>query len=221
MQAGDRLDFIKPFSGTEHQSDDDGNHVDENDLLVLATFMKRFINDRPENIKSFEILEPFGIITVFESSYKLDMPDDSCLHIVVFGTQTEIGLLRFGISVNEHLPNGAHNGGYSYIYDDEGFLRSYAPAEDAGKTSEDDITGFMMISDMYEFQDALQEQQMSEDIEVQEHARMVQQVMTDELQFDDIMQAAGFDRQPPYPGELEKLRELIWDAKPFPLHLND
>ena len=64
----------------------------------------------------------------------------------------------------------------------------------------------------------LAEAKRSDDFEEREHAEAAQKRIDEELAFDEIAESMGVDNQRPYPGELEQLRTLIWDARPFPLH---
>lgn len=220
MQAGDTLDFIRPFTGIE-QREDECDKISEADLYVMMQLLNRFINDRAENVHSFAVLEPFGLVTVFEGSYRLDMPDDSYLHVAVYGTQNDDGIIEFGVSVNEHLADGMYNGGHSYLYDFNGLSRSTSAPDLSEELDEEDremLRRHYMLSDHYAEREILAEAKRSDDFEVREHAEAAQKRIDEELAFDEIAESMGVDNQRPYPGELEQLRTLIWDARPFPLH---
>lgn len=224
MQAGDKLNFIKPFEGQQQELDVSSVEVSEEDVAVLASFLKHFINDRPDNTHSFDILESSGFVKIFESSYKLDMADGSYLHIVVHGSIVDDGISEFGVSVIEHLNDGIYNGGYTYTYNAEGLVRSRAMTDDVDPEAESDPDMdirklHFTVSDLYATREELHEMKFSDDPELRAHAEEAQAQLEAEMQFDEMMQAQGFDSQPPFPGELDSLRELIWNAKPFPLHV--
>lgn len=222
MQAGETLHFIRPFDGVERPDVQQGV-ISPEDKIVLSLILKRFINDHVDNVHSFEVLEPSGIVTVFESSYRLDMLDQSYLHIAVFGTQDDGGLINFGVSVSEHLSDGSYNGGHSYIYDKDGLSRSTSLPDFSNEWDEEaealSKTHFM-FSDVYAHGEYLAEAHLSEDADTRAHAETSARLFQEELAFDELVKASGFDSQPPYEGEMETLRQLIWDARPFPLHLN-
>lgn len=225
MQAGDQLNFIEPFSGEPQHSLAESEKISLEDLATLNVVLKRFITDNKENVHSFDVLESYGMVSIDEASYKLEMPDGSYLHVLVFVTKFDQGIIEFGISVMEHLDDAVFNGGYTYIYDaDEGLIRSKALKDDPGTYDEDDDDIRKLhftISDLYENREELYDMEQSEDPDVVAHALEARAQLGSEIQFDELMQAQGMDSQPPHPGELEKLRELIWDAEPFPLHLQD
>lgn len=221
MQAGDTLDFILPFNGLEKEQNE-LEQVSEEDMTVLTLILRRFINEQGENVHSFVTLEPFGLVTVFEASYRIDMEDQSYLHVVVHGSQTDEGFLEFGVSINEHLPDSTYNGGHSYMYDQNGLRRSTSMPDLSGELSEEDrelLRTHYMVSDFYADRELLAEAKRSEDTEDREHAEQIQTMLESELTFDAMSEAAGFDNQPPYPGEMQRVQELIWNARPFPLHL--
>lgn len=219
MQAGETLKFITPFSEAERPQDVSDKVPDE-DVAILSLILKRFINEQQENVNAFEVLEPYGFVTVFEASYRLDMEDESYLHIAVFGTQNDDGLLSFGATVNEHLSDGSYNGGHSYIYDAKGLHRSTSSPDlsDDSEEGKEYLKTHFMLSDFYAHRDMIEEARLSDDLDDREHAEQEQRRIDDELAFDEITEMSGFDNQPPYPGEMEKLQALIWNARPFPLH---
>lgn len=225
MQAGDSLNFIEPFLGAERVDGASEEKISKEDLAILAQIKEQYIDRQQENVHSFEVFESYGFLTVFEASYRLDMPDGSYLHIVVFGSQVEDGVLDFGISLNEHLVDGVYNGGYVYMYDDEGFVRSTSRADEEpeldedGEMSDDHRKLHFMVSDLYESRDALNELKFSDDPELREHAERAEERLAAELEFDEVMKASGFDSCPPPPGELAQVLTLIQDADPFPLHI--
>jgi hypothetical protein len=159
MQAGETLNFIQPFSDLERPRDPSDTSAEE-DMMVMSLFLKHFINDQAENVHSFATLEPFGLVTVFEASYRLDMEDESYLHIAVFGTQSDEGLIDFGITVNEHLRGGVYNGGHSYLYGEKGVYRSTLMpdlSDEASSDSDEQRTTHYMFSDFYEHREMLAE----------------------------------------------------------------
>ncbi len=220
MQAGETLNFIQPFNGFEQQ-DDDAERVSEKDVEILVLILRRFVNEQQDNVHSFPIFEDDDFITVFESSYRLDMSDGSHLHIVVYGSQNDEGMIDFGVSVNEHLDDGSYNGGHSYLYDRNGLKRSTAVPDLSEEIDEEDrelLRRYFMPSDHYaEIQYVMNELQ-SDDPERRLHAEQMKRQLDEVGQFEELAEMSGFDGQPPYPGEMEKVLELISSARPFPLH---
>lgn len=169
MQAGDRLNFIQPFDPLETEKSSNDAEKERN-VVVFSLILKRLVFDRPELVQSFEVLEESGFVTVFEASYRLDLPDGSHLHIVAFGHQDEAGLLDAGLSVNEHFADGKYNGGYLYEYTADGLRRSTnhpdAASDDEEDFDEPGMSDYFSIADIYQSRDQLEEAILSDDMEV-------------------------------------------------------
>ena len=150
------------------------------------------------------------------------MQDGSYVHILFHGSRTEKGLLDFGISLNEHLDDGTYNGGYAYTCTPDGIRRSTSAPDDETEDASDELSKtHFTISDLYHGRDELYSMLLSDDEELKAAAEEQKRLLDQEIQFDEIVHASGYDFLPPYPGELEKVRDLVWNAEPFPLHLND
>lgn len=221
MQAGDQLHFIKPFEGTETKLGDDAEFLSEDDAATLAILHHRFVSRNPENVHEFPVVEDAGLISMFESSYKLNMPDESYLHVLTFGSYDENGLLDINIAINEHLANGMLNGGFMYTcLPGEGLTRTRIHADRADDLDDNYADPWhFTISSYYELQDEYKELQTSDNPERQQVGKQIEEELHSSDQFREIMKVAGYDDLPPYPGELDQVLQLVWDAEPFPLHL--
>ena len=157
-------------------------------------------------------------MTVFEASYRLDMPDGSYLHILGFGHRDDEGLLDAGVSVIEHTDDGIYNGGYVYTCGPDGVRRTTAPPdrEDSGMDEDDRRMHFSVI-DLYRQRSQLEELEQSEDITEVMAAIEIRAHLDDDILMGRLAAEMGVDDCPPHQGELEQLAVLINDAYYFPL----
>ena len=221
MQAGDTLIFIEPFDPSRKSMDRLSDPVDDDDVRILTEIVWWFIKKRPQYVHTFQVSEAVGVLSMSEASYRIDMPDESYLHIAVFTTEDKGHTLEIGVSLGEHSKNGTFCGGYTYLYDAEGVHRSTVPIDSYTVDDDEDdpvINQHFMVSDLFSSRSDLLELRFSDDQDVRQHGESAAQLIEEELEFDTLATEMGIDNQPPYPGELEKVQALIWDAKPFPLH---
>ena len=217
MQAGDRLDFIRPFDVFVPKGDMSEDER-QAQIMAFATIMRQLVFDHPDRATDFQVLEESGFVTVFEASYRLDMPDGSYLHIVGFGHQDDEGLLDAGVSVIEHTDDGVYNGGYVYTLTPDGIRRSRAAKDsDDCDMSDEDRRMHFSVADLYRGRDELEELEQSEDIDQVMAAIALRAELDDSVMMNQLAADMGADDQPPYEGELEQLANLIKDAYYFPL----
>lgn len=217
MQAGDRLGFIKPFDALGQKAEQ-AKSEREGQIAVFGAIMRRLVFDRPDLASSIEVLEETGFVTVFEASYRVDMPDQSYLHILAYGHQDDEGLLDAGVSVVEHLDDGTYNGGYMYTYDAKGVRRSTVPPDGQDDNlDEEERTRHFSVIDLYAMRDSLMEMEQSDDVMAAVEAASTRAGLEEDAQVGMMMAAAGFDDQHPHEGELERLADLVDQAYHFPL----
>ena len=217
MQAGDRLDFVQHFNTARTETDPTDDERRDH-TVAMGVILQAMLYNRPENVDSVKLFDEGEFITVFEASYRLDMPDASYLHILVHGQQTEHGLLCAGVSVIEHLDDNTFNGGYVYTLDPTGVRRTIAPKdkEDA-KMDEEDRTRLFSVIDQYAQLSELEDLEQSEDIDEMMAAIALRAELEEDTELGRMAAEAGFDDLPPDEGELEQLAELIMDAYHYPL----
>lgn len=218
MQAGDKLKFITPFDVFAPKTDPSDSEREAR-MDEFAVMMRQLVFDRPENITSFEVLEEAGFVTVFEASYRLDMPDGSYLHIVGFGHLDEEGLLDAGVSVIEHTDDGVYNGGYVYSLKPDGVSRTTAPpdSENSNMDAEDRRRHFS-VADLYQGRDELDQMEQSDIVEEVIEAVETRAALAGDALMARLAVEMGADGLAPREGELARLTDLIKDAYPFPLN---
>lgn len=174
--------------------------------------------NRPENVDSVKLFDEGEFVTVFEASYRLDMPDASYLHILVHGQQTEHGLLWAGVSVIEHLDDNTFNGGYVYTLDPTGVRRTIIPKDkEDTEMDEEDRTRLFSVINQYAQLSELEDLEQSEDIDEMMTAIALRAELEEDAELGRMAAEAGFDDLPPDEGELEQLAELIMDVYRYPL----
>lgn len=221
MQAGDRLNFVKPFD-TARDTSDPTEEERRDHTIVMCGILHTMVGSRPENVDSIVLLEESQFITVREASYRLDMPDGSYLHILVYSQEDKGELLAAGIAVTEHLDDGNFNGGYMYTLDPTGVRRSFIPKDkDEIEMDSQDRTRPFSVIDLCVESAQLEELELSDDFDLRERAVIERAVLEEEVEFSRMAVLAGFDDLPPHEGELEKLAELILGAYHYPLRERD
>lgn len=217
MQAGDRLDFIRPFTTARIETDPTDDERRDH-TVAMGVILQTMLYNRPEYVDSVELFDEGEFITVFEASYRLDMPDASYLHILVHGQQNEHGLLSAGVSVIEHLNDDTFNGGYVYTLDPTGVRRTVVPKDKEDiEMDEEDRKRLFSVIDHYAQLSELEDLEQSEDIDQMMAAIAMRAELEEDAELGSIAAQAGFDDLPPDEGELEQLAELIMDAYHYPL----
>lgn len=162
MNASEKLSFIRPFEVSEKAElteETSRKEVGEKFIDSCSMLLKKY----PENIIHEEIVRNGVSFGVFESSLIVKADDGTYLHIVVYGHTDEMGILDFGISIDEHLGDGELRGGYMYACGSEGVSRQWVAAEE-NEEGELNKTHFSLI-EQYHFYDELTEAQHSGDID--------------------------------------------------------
>lgn len=218
MQAGDKLDFIRPFD-TARTMIDPTDEERQNHTAIMGTILQTMVYSRPDLVDSVDLFDEGEFIKVFEVSYRLDGKDGSYLHILVHGQQDEHSLLTAGVSVIEHLDDDSFNGGYMYTLDATGVRRTVVPKDkDEVEMDDEDRTRPFSVIDLYAQLSELEDLEQSEDTDQMLAAIATRAELEEDAEFGRMAAEAGFDDLPPHDGELEQLAELIVDAYHYPLH---
>ena len=217
MQAGDKLDFIRPFDVLQPTTEVSDKESQER-TLAFAAIMRQLVFDCPERVESFEVFEESGFVTVFEASYRLNMQDGSYLHIVGFGHQDDEGLLDAGVSVIEHTDDGLYRGGYVYTFNVDGVRRTTAyPDDDNSEMTDEDRRTHFSVADLYQGRNELDDMRLSDDTDEVLAALAMDAQLEEDALMGRLAAEMGADDQLPHQGELEQLADLIKDAYHFPL----
>jgi hypothetical protein len=209
MQAGEKLSFIRPFTGERSVDDKESEDINVSFLSMCIELLSRY----KEAVRFISRAEVSGTVEVFEGSYKVDSVDGSYLHIVVYGHQDSEGVIDAGVSVVEHTDEGVYRGGYVYAYGGGELIRDTCHPE----TVEDpeDTTHFSLIGS-YAAHDELQAViLLSEDEEDRNLAIEIDTRLREGYVLSAVERDLGYDQQPPEKDELVKLQSLLRYAQPF------
>ncbi len=215
MQAGDKLEFIKPFQSTQ-EVDAKPEMVDIEAHDIFAALCNELISSYPESVRSKDVLDIDGFRTISETPLKVPFQDGSYLHLLVFREDDEEGILSFGLNVSEHSDEGLFLGGYLYSLDGEGLERSsLTPLPPSEDDPEDvDKTHFSVIQ-THELVDELSVCEQSEDEDVRQMALEVRNQLEENATFDEWERDLGTDGLQPQLIEVMRLATLFQSAQPY------
>lgn len=210
MQAKEALDFVEPFTPLEAtcKSEKEKRDGERYFLQLCLELLQKF----PANVRSRQILEESGFMTVFESSLTLPFHDSSYLHILLYGHSNDGGYIDFGIALEEHDGNSLPTDGYIYSYDAQGLIRTNVPRDDT-EFEEGDDPHFSVIA-MYNSLDELSDLEISRDEEAREYARQTRASLDEGVLLERWECELGYDGQAPSRQELHQLTSILALASP-------
>jgi len=214
MQAGDKLTFVESFEPLSEERQLSIEDIRES-IVLFAVMCKKTLNNFEEDVRSIERFDNGNFITVFELSLKIPAQDGSYLHTVIYGHEDDAKLIDINLSIAEHSFDGINHGGYTYMFTNDGILRTEDPAFDEDEEESVKRSHFN-IFDLHEWGDTLREFEISNDPEDNKIARSTYEELEDRSIFDDLEQEMGYDDQPIAMHEVEKLEQLLKDAVLFP-----
>jgi len=213
MQAGDKLDFVKPFDPLVERQNLTPE-IRETAILAFVTLCADTMTKFEGDIQSAERFDELGFITGFELSLRSVAKDGSYLHISIFGNRDEEGLVDLGCSVIEHDDEGNYCGGYMYMIDDEGVLRS--KSRDESEDDDEDKKSHFNFLEIYEWGNELVDMESSDDESDRLRAAEIRAEVEQDALFDALEEEMGYDRQPVGVDEITQLHRILQDVILFP-----
>jgi hypothetical protein len=215
MQAGEKLEFIKPFHATQEvEVNPEIGDIDERD--IFAGICNELISLYPENVRSKDVLDIDGFRTISEIPLQVAFQDGSYLHILVFRELDDIGPLSFGLTVTEHTDEGILLGGYFYEMSGKELTRSsltpVPPSED--DPEEVDKTHYSVIH-WVEAVDKLSMTEQSDDEDMRQMAIEVRAQLEESATFEQWEKDLGTDGLQPQAIEILRLVTLFESAQPY------
>lgn len=213
MQAGEKLSFIKPFTGERYV----GIEALEDLSQAFLYIHQELIVKDPSVVRSIERFEESGFVTAYEASYKVESLDGSYLHVLAFWHGNEGGVIDVGMSVVEHTNRGVYVGGYMYMLDHEGVTRDTCRPESDDDDDSEDTNHFSLIG-LYADADYIELalNQTDDEFEKEDAARLKAK-LEESVTIGQMEKDMGYDQQPPTLDELVKLQALLHAAEPFTL----
>jgi hypothetical protein len=213
MQAGETLS-----SAVEKSRNNTESYLDARELNYrFADIFAELIKKEDTVLDKRVIFEDDNFIEVIESSYKIDYPDRSYLHVATFFHSQDDNPLDFGIHIDEHSEDGRYIGGLLY-YLQGGQLVRYL--FEMPKDEEASYYHFS-IHKLHDMMGKINEGIALGGEEVKVEAEAINEDIKTRIVLDSYEEEIGDKRQQVTHPELDALSEMIRHAVAFPIPSNE